>query len=150
MLHRTEKNWKHNINKHKHNITWNSLSRLTCRAISTNCSSFLMPTHMLKGGKRKLAYWILYHIELDLPCMNSLKKIIWIQLIVFWWHPIMTEIWVNTGSGNDLLPDGTKPLPEPMLTYLKQGPATFIWEQFHKRYLSRQSIKLAWAWKWLI
>ena len=37
-----------------------------------------------------------------------------------------TEIWVNIGSGNDLLPDGsgndllpdgTKPLPEPILTY---------------------------------
>ena len=27
-----------------------------------------------------------------------------------------TEIWVNPGSGNGLLPDGTKPLPEPMLT----------------------------------
>ena len=28
-----------------------------------------------------------------------------------------TENWVNIGSGNDLLPDGTKPLPEPMSTY---------------------------------
>ena len=28
-----------------------------------------------------------------------------------------TEIWVNIGSGNDLLPDGTKPLPDPMLTF---------------------------------
>ena len=27
-----------------------------------------------------------------------------------------TEIWVNIGSGYLLLPDGTKPLPEPMLT----------------------------------
>ena len=27
-----------------------------------------------------------------------------------------TKIWVNIGSGNGLLPDGTKPLPEPMLT----------------------------------
>ena len=27
-----------------------------------------------------------------------------------------TEIWVNIGSGNGLLPDGTKPLPEPKLT----------------------------------
>ena len=30
---------------------------------------------------------------------------------------IAAEIWVNTGSGNGLLPDSTKPLPEPMLTY---------------------------------
>ena len=28
-----------------------------------------------------------------------------------------TRNWVNIGSGNGLLPDGTKPLPEPMLTY---------------------------------
>ena len=28
-----------------------------------------------------------------------------------------TEIRVNIGSGNGLLPDGTKPLPEPWLTY---------------------------------
>ena len=27
-----------------------------------------------------------------------------------------TEIWVNIGSSNGLMPDGTKPLPEPMLT----------------------------------
>ena len=28
-----------------------------------------------------------------------------------------TENWANIGSGNGLLPDGTKPLPEPKLTY---------------------------------
>ena len=28
-----------------------------------------------------------------------------------------TEIWVNIGSGYGLVPDGTKPLTEPMLTY---------------------------------
>ena len=28
-----------------------------------------------------------------------------------------TKIWVNIGSGNGLLPDGTKPLPEAMLTW---------------------------------
>ena len=30
---------------------------------------------------------------------------------------ITSENWVNIGSGNGLLPDGTKPLPEPVLTY---------------------------------
>ena len=28
-----------------------------------------------------------------------------------------TQIWANIGSSNGLLPDGTKPLPEPTLTY---------------------------------
>ena len=46
-----------------------------------------------------------------------------------------TEIWVNIGSGNGLLPDGTKPLPEPMLTYQLER-VTFFWGQVHKRYLS--------------
>ena len=34
-----------------------------------------------------------------------------------------TEIWVNIGSGNGLLPDGTKPLPEPMLTDHQWSPS---------------------------
>ena len=37
-----------------------------------------------------------------------------------------TEIWVNIGSGNGLLPDGTKPLPEPKLTDHQWSPVTFI------------------------
>ena len=36
------------------------------------------------------------------------------------------EILVNTGSGNGLLPDGTKPLPVPMLTYHQYGPVAFF------------------------
>ena len=52
-----------------------------------------------------------------------------------------TEIWVSIGSGNGLLPDGTKPLPEEMLTYHKYGPVTLIWGQFHKRYLSHWPLK---------
>ena len=39
------------------------------------------------------------------------------ELIGALWRHMVIEILVNTGSGNGLLPDGTKPLPEPMLTY---------------------------------
>ena len=46
-------------------------------------------------------------------------------------------------SGNGLLSDGTKLLPEPMLTYRKYGPVTFILAQLHKRYPSHQSRKSA-------
>ena len=52
--------------------------------------------------------------------------------------------WVNIGSGNGLLPDGTKPLPEPMLTDHQWSPVTFILRQFHKRYLIRQCLKSIW------
>ena len=44
-----------------------------------------------------------------------------------------------------VMADGTKPLPEPMLTYHQWGSLRFIWGQFHKRYLSHESLK--WAWK---
>ena len=32
---------------------------------------------------------------------------------------MVTQIWVNIGSGNGLVPDGTKPLPEPILTLVR-------------------------------
>ena len=35
--------------------------------------------------------------------------------IVAKWSHMTTELRVNIGSGNGLLPDGTKPLPEPIL-----------------------------------
>ena len=37
---------------------------------------------------------------------------------------------VNTSSGNGLLPDGTKPLPEPMLTYELWGHVVVTGGQF--------------------
>ena len=55
-----------------------------------------------------------------------------------------TEIWVNIGSGNGLLPDGTKPLPEPMMTDRQWNPVTFILGQFHKRCLNHQSLISFW------
>ena len=39
---------------------------------------------------------------------------------------------VNIGSYNGLVPDDTKPILEPMLTY-QWSPVPFIWERFHKR-----------------
>ena len=46
---------------------------------------------------------------------------------------------VNIGSGNDLLLNGTKPLPEPMLTLHYWGSVAVIWEQFHS-YYSEESV----------
>ena len=57
---------------------------------------------------------------------------------------MVPEIWVNIGSGNGLLPDGTKPLPEPLLTDQQQSPMTFILGQFYKRCLINQSLKSIW------
>ena len=48
---------------------------------------------------------------------------------VFWEYHCLTHcglvIWINIGSGNGLLPDGTKPLPELMLTYHQWGVVAF-------------------------
>ena len=42
-----------------------------------------------------------------------------------------TKIWVNITSGHGLLPDGTKLLPEPMLTDHQLDIVAFTWGQFH-------------------
>ena len=53
-----------------------------------------------------------------------------------------TQIWVNIRSVNGLLPDGTKPSPEPMLTYHQWSAVAFILGQFHKRCLNHQLLKI--------
>ena len=37
-------------------------------------------------------------------------------LIVAWWCHMAADNWVNIGSGNGLVPDSPKPLPEPMVS----------------------------------
>ena len=51
---------------------------------------------------------------------------------------------VNIGLGNGLLPDGTKPLPEPKLTYHQLGPVTITHGKFNKIYLSHHLLNLTW------
>ena len=46
-----------------------------------------------------------------------------------------TKICVNIGSGNGLLTDGTKPLPEPMLNKHQTCSLEFTREQFHNKCL---------------
>ena len=50
-----------------------------------------------------------------------------LKRIVTYWGHMVTEIWINIGSGNGLLPDGTKPLPESMLTYNQWGIVALTW-----------------------
>ena len=47
------------------------------------------------------------------------------------------------GSGNDLLSNGTKPLSEPRMASHQYGPVTFVWWQFHKRYLKSSATKIS-------
>ena len=62
--------------------------------------------------------------DFDLPVACSIK------LIVAQWCHMVTEIWVNIGSGNGLLPDGTKPLLEPVLIYHQWDLVAFTWGNF--------------------
>ena len=43
------------------------------------------------------------------------------------------DLQVNIGLGNGLLPDGTKPFTEQVLTYHKNGSLAFNLKQFHKK-----------------
>ena len=56
-----------------------------------------------------------------------------------------TKILVNFGSVNGLLPGGTKPLPEPMLTNDQWGSVALTWDQFHRKISRYQFVK--WVWK---
>ena len=51
---------------------------------------------------------------------------------------------VNIGSGNGLVMQGNKPLPEPMLTY-QYGSIIFIGMHFETN-LSHQQLNLDWNW----
>ena len=73
---------------------------------------------------------------LELGCPFHLAFIVWGNLPPGLTHCVLVmpygQIkWVNIGSGNGLVPDGTKPLPEPMLTYHQWGPVTFTWGYHH-------------------
>ena len=46
---------------------------------------------------------------------------------------MVTSIWIKIGSGNGLLPEGSKPLPKPVLTYHQRCALAFTWEQFYKK-----------------
>ena len=56
--------------------------------------------------------------------------------------PYGDVVLINIGSGSGLLPDDTKPLNKPILSYQKWDPMTFIWGQFYTRKPSLQSLKL--------
>ena len=56
------------------------------------------------------------NITLQLNELSTIEVYMQLFPLTQWCHMAL-EILVKTGSGNGLLPDGTKTLPEPMLTY---------------------------------
>ena len=117
-------------------------------------------------NKAQVAVWDNKEIILtiyDAPLTKNALQNLWYKFESDLWHPQWVNslwpsdvIWrqgsleVDIGSGNGLLPDGTKPLPEPMLTDHQWSPVTFILGQFHKRCLNHQSLKSVWNFNELI
>ena len=54
-------------------------------------------------------------------------------------------VWINFGSSDGVLPDGTKPWPIPMLTYQLWVSGIFAWEKFKSERLRYHSA--FWVWK---
>ena len=52
-----------------------------------------------------------------------------------------TQMCVNIGSGNGLMPNGTKPLPELMLTYGQSDSVALTQDQFHRKYSTYEFLK---------
>ena len=60
-----------------------------------------------------------------------------------------TRNWVNIGSGNSLLLDGTKPLLEQMCTYHQWGPVTITWWQISQEKPQPSTIKISFKTRYL-
>ena len=96
-----------------------------------------------------LAHYIMMslHIKMPLLCtssschkdsINTCVNSLWHVLSIVLTHcglvlHMPSVILVNTGSGNGLLPDNTKPLPEPILTDPRWGLVAFTWGKFHRK-----------------
>ena len=63
-------------------------------------------------------------------CIVLMTKQIIITVAVTKWNHMVTNVCVNSGSGNGLLSDSTRSLPKPKLTYHQKCSVAFIWEQF--------------------
>ena len=72
------------------------------------------------SGTQLLQYiWklqIYYHIYIYICIYLRNAKELCYELILAYSHHMVAEIWVNICSGNGLLPDSNKQLPEPILT----------------------------------
>ena len=90
-----------------------------------NCYLKFVILYLLKFMRVMTFYVIFYYISVK----GSHHSVYW--LIVIYWRHMVSQNLVNIGWGNGLLPDGTKPLPEPMLIYHQWGQLTITWGQLH-------------------
>ena len=60
---------------------------------------------------------------------------------------MFTLLLVNIGSGNGMLPDGTKPLSEPMLTYVNWNKFKWNFHQNQMRSVTKMHFKMSAKWQ---
>ena len=96
--------------------------------IATFCSPHAIKYHPHKEQCTTYPYWSYWWLSL----LGTVSK-----LVNSWWFvaPLAIGIWVNIGSAKGVLPGGTKPLPEPMLTHLQRFFAVYTWERFNNKCL---------------
>ena len=94
-------------------IIWTNAGGLLIGPLGTNFSEILIKIHTLLFKKMHLK---MLSVKWQPFCL-SLNVLMLTWPILFRWPGSSSLIYVDIGSGNGLLPDGTKPLPEPMLMY---------------------------------
>ena len=116
-----------------------------CRQAITGTDTDLLPIKPPTTNFIKI--WIKYLFSFKKPLLKISAKCrpFWSghHYLTHWRCHMTTEICVNIGSGNGLMPDGTKPLPGPTLTSLQWDPLAFTWGTLWRnrfRYCSSQSV----------
>ena len=98
-------------------IIWNNAGLLLIQPLGTNVSEIsigIQPFSFKKMHLNMSAKWRPFCLGLNV-LMKYLQSCKTASLITSQWRHMAPQILVNNGSDNDLLPDGTKPLPELML-----------------------------------
>ena len=129
--------WGQNGHHYADNIFKCIFSNITC--ISINISLKFVPKgqfYNIPSLVQTMAWRWPGDKPLSEPMMVRLLKHIcitrpkWVNSLAttdaIWW----LRIWVNVGSGNGSLLDGTKPSPEPILTYHQLSPLVITWGNF--------------------
>ena len=70
-------------------------------------------------------------------CFHAVPELV----IVAEWRHVARYIWVSIGSGTGLLLDGTKPLSEPLFTFIQKSPMTVI-RQIPRSSISKMNSKI--------
>ena len=147
--------WRQTISNHHADVTMTLLSHKSYRVMRQNTSwskQNIIFGWSLFGGRQKLVSLIsvgssphgyndlwFFYIKINSmgasPVLSILVQVN--ELMQAYWHHMMLQIWVNFVSGNGLVPDGTKPLPEPKLTYHQCGSLVSTTRQSYKTILQR-------------